>query len=308
MSATTGTARDASHGASLWQLVLAFTLVYLIWGSTYLAIRFAIESIPPFAMLSGRYFVAGALLYAIIRARGVPAPRAADWKQSTILGALLLLAGNGAATWAIRTVPSGVTAVVIAMSPLWMVVIDWLRPGGTRPTLAVVLGILGGLAGIALMLDPGSVDTGLSVSAALVLLGGTLCWASGSIYSRTVKPRVDPFLATAMQMLAGAVLLGIVSAAIGEWPDVHLEAITLRSGLALAYLAIFGSLVAFTAYIWLLHHTTTARASTYAYVNPVVALFLGWSLGGEELTLRTALAAAIIIGSVVVISLYRMRR
>jgi drug/metabolite transporter (DMT)-like permease len=293
--------------ARTWQLVTAFALVYVIWGSTYLAIRFAIESIPPFAMLSARYFVAGAGLFLIMWLRGVQMPKGRDWIQSTILGALLLLAGNGAAAWAIRTVPSGITAVVIAMSPLWMVLIDWLRPGGTRPSLTVVLGIVGGLAGIALLLDPG-IAGGLTPSAALILFGGTFSWASGSIYSRTVPPRVDPFMATAMQMLAGAVLLGIVSGAIGEWSHIDPAAITLRSVLALAYLAVFGSMIAFTAYIWLLSHTTTARASTYAYVNPVVALLLGWTLGGEELTARTVLACAVIVGSVLLITLFRRQK
>lgn len=298
----------SEHSDSPWKLILAFALVYVIWGSTYLAIRFAIESIPPFAMLSARYMIAGTLLYTIMRLRGVPAPEWRDWKQATILGALLLLAGNGAAAWSIRTVPSGITAVVIAMSPLWMVLIDWLRPGGLRPTLAVVLGIVGGLVGIALLLDPDVSVNGLTVSSLLVLFFGTFSWASGSIYLRTVRSRVDPFMATAMQMLAGSVLLGLASGAFGEWSIVHVETISLRSWLSLGYLAIFGSVVAFTAYIWLLQHTTTARASTYAYVNPVVALFLGWALGGEGLTARTIVAAAIIIGSVVVISLYRGRR
>jgi drug/metabolite transporter (DMT)-like permease len=291
----------ATGAAATWQLVTAFALVYLIWGSTYLGIRVAIETIPPFTMLALRYLIAGSILYAIIRARGAPAPKAADWSKATVIGALLLLAGNGAAAWAIRTVPSGITAVVIAMSPLWMVLIDWLRPGGTRPTLAVALGIVGGLAGIALLLDPTASRGVLTPEGAIVLLVGTISWAGGSIYSRTSPMRVDPFLGTAMQMLCGAVLLGIAGAAIGEWPQVRLEEITLRSILALGYLAVFGSLVAFTAYIWLLHHTTTAKASTYAYVNPVVALILGWAIGGEELAGRTVAAAAIIIGSVVVI-------
>lgn len=302
------------RAAPRWQLWTALGLVYIIWGSTYLAIRFAIESVPSFAMLTIRYLAAGGLLYAFMRLRGAPAPRGRDWAQASVVGALLLLGGNGAAAWAIRTVPSGITAVVIAMSPLWMVVIDWLRPGGTRPSLPVVLGIVGGLAGIALLLDPASLGasggsgTGLTVAGAIVLLVGTLSWATGSIYSRTVPPRVDPFMATAMQMLTGAVFLGIAGLAVGDWAHVDLGAISSRSALALAYLAFFGSIVAFSAYVWLLHHTTTARASTYAYVNPVVALLLGWALGGEALSLRTTAAAAVIIGSVVLLSAYGRRR
>jgi drug/metabolite transporter (DMT)-like permease len=292
--------------APRWKLVTAFALVYIIWGSTYLAIRVAIESVPSFTMLALRYAVAGGLLYGIVRLRGVPAPKARDWGKAGIIGALLLLAGNGAAAWAIRTVPSGITALVIAMSPLWMVVIDWARPNGVRPSVAVVLGIVGGLAGIALLLDPtATTGAGLTVEGAVVLLIGTISWASGSIFSRTSPMRVDPFLGTAMQMLVGALLLAIAGAAIGEWPHVHVEQITFRSAAAIVYLAIFGSLVAFTAYIWLLQHTTTARASTYAYVNPVVALFLGWALADEALTGRTVAAAFVIIGSVVVITAVR---
>ncbi|MBZ0283359.1 MAG: drug/metabolite exporter YedA [Anaerolineae bacterium] len=296
-----------------WQLVAAFAAVYIIWGSTYLAISYAIETLPPFLMAGGRFLFAGLLLFIWSRARGAAAPRRIHWRSTLIIGSLLLMGGNGGVTWAEQRVPSGLAALMVAIVPLWVVLLDWLRPGGTRPGLPVFAGLLVGLAGIALLVAaPGASDVPAGeTGGALDLLGlgalllATFCWANGSLYSRSAPLPNSPLLTTGMEMIGGGAVLILAGTLTGEWARLDLSQVSTNSLLALIYLVIFGSIVAFTAYIWLLKVTTPARAATYAYVNPVVAVFLGWVFRGEELTPRTLIAAAIIIGAVVIITLYR---
>ncbi len=298
------------HTAARAEVVLAFTAIYVIWGSTYLAIRFAIETMPPLLMAAVRFLIAGSLLYAWVRARGTPAPRRDEWRATTIVGGLMLLGGNGAVVWAEQRVPSGVTALLVALVPLWMVLLEWWRRGGVRPDSRTVAGLALGLGGLALLVGPEQVLGGGHVdhAGAAVLALGSLSWAAGSLYSRHAHLPASPMLATAMEMLGGGVLLLLAAGARGEWAQADLAAISLRSALAAGYLVVFGSLVAFTAYIWLLRVTTPARVSTYAYVNPVVAMLLGWALAGEPLTPRTLVAAAIIIAAVGLITWSRVRR
>ena len=298
------------HAAERIEIVLAFAAIYVIWGSTYLAIRFAIETVPPLMMAAVRFLIAGTLLYAWVRARGTPAPRRDEWRATTIVGGLMLLGGNGAVVWAEQRVPSGVTALLVALVPLWMVLLEWARRGGVRPDGRTIAGLALGLGGLAVLVGPEQVLGGGHVdhAGAVVLALGSLSWAAGSLYSRHAHLPAAPMLATAMEMLGGGVLLLLAAGARGEWPQVSLAAISLRSALSVGYLVVFGSLVAFTAYIWLLRATTPARVSTYAYVNPVVAMLLGWALAGEPLAPRTLLAAAIIITAVAMITLSRVRR
>lgn len=287
----------------LWKVVAAYAAVYIIWGSTYLAILFAIETLPPFLMASVRFLVAGGFLYTWTRLRGGERPLRAHWVAATIIGGFLLLGGNGAVVWAEQRVSSGMAALLIATLPLWMVLVDWLRPGGTRPTGRVILGLVVGFAGLVYLIGPD--DAGVeSVDriGAAVLLFGSLSWAIGSIYARTAPRPRTPLLGTGMEMLAGGALLLVLGLAAGESPQVQLAAVSSRSALALLYLIVFGSLIGYTAYVWLLRVSTPARVSTYAYVNPVVAVFLGWALAGESLGARTLLGAAIIVGSVVIIT------
>jgi drug/metabolite transporter (DMT)-like permease len=289
-----------------WRLLAAFAAVYLIWGSTYLGIRLAIETLPPFLMAGGRFVIAGLLLYGWARMRGAPAPTRLHWRSTAIIGGLLLLGGNGLVTWAEQEVPSGLAALIVAVVPLWIVLLEWLR-SGERPGLPVLSGVVIGLAGIALLVSPNT-EAGAVVIAPigiLALLTATLCWANGSLYSRRAPLPSSPLLATGMEMLWGGVLLTLVGTATGEWARLDLSAISLTSLLAFAYLTVFGSIIAFTAYVWLLKATTPARAATYAYVNPVVAVFLGWALAGEAITARTLMAAAVIIGAVILITTYR---
>jgi drug/metabolite transporter (DMT)-like permease len=298
------------HTAERFELVLAFAAIYVIWGSTYLAIRFAIETIPPLMMAAVRFLIAGSLLYAWVRARGIAAPTRDEWRATAIVGGLMLLGGNGAVVWAEQRVPSGVTALLVALVPLWMVLLEWRRRGGTRPDAGTVAGLALGLGGLAILVGPEQVLGGGHVDhlGAVVLALGTLSWAAGSLYSRHAHLPASPMLATAMEMLGGGVLLLLAAGARGEWARVDPGAVSLRSALAVGYLIVFGSLVGFTAYIWLLRATTPARVSTYAYVNPVVAMVLGWALAGEPLTPRTLVAAAIIIAAVALITWSRVRR
>jgi drug/metabolite transporter (DMT)-like permease len=306
--ATSGRAPEAPPTRA--KLIAAFAAVYLIWGSTFLAIRYAIETMPPLLMAGVRFLVAGAMLYAWAAVREKVRPTRAQWIGTAIVGGLLLTGGNGAVSWSEQYVPSGLAALVVANTPLWMVLFEWARPGGDRPTARVVAGIALGFSGLVLLVGPGEIMGGSAVDprSAVVLLFGTLAWAAGSIYSRSLRLPSSPRLSTGMQMLAGGGLLVVVGLLIGEGSRVDLDAISLKSALALGYLIFFGAIVGFTAYIWLLTVSTAARVSTYAYVNPVVALLLGWALADEPLNARTVLAAGVILAGVAVITLARSRK
>ncbi|MFL5575963.1 MAG: EamA family transporter [Gemmatimonadaceae bacterium] len=312
------TADGAPHAAPRSQVLAAFAAVYVIWGSTYLAIRFAIETLPPLLMAGARFTVAGALLYAWTRRPGAterpPRPTATEWGWGALVGGLLLLGGNGAVVWAEKSVPSGVVALLVAAVPVWMVLLDWARPGGRRPGPLVIAGLLTGFAGLVALVGLGSFSGGLSggagavsIGGALVALFGSLTWAIGSIISRGAGLPRSPFLATAIEMLCGGVLLLVAGLVAGEGGGLALAHVAPRSALAWMYLVVFGSLVGFTAYVWLLGHVSAARASTYAYVNPVVAVLLGWALAGEPITARTLVSAAVIVGAVALITIGRDR-
>ena len=279
-----------------FKVALAFLAIYLIWGSTYLAIRFAIETLPPFLMAGTRFLIAGAVLYAWMRLHGVPRPQGFQWRNTAIVGALLLLGGNGGVVWAEQIVPSGLAAVLIATSPLWMALLGWLWRGA-RPSRRVVIGLVLGFSGVVLLVGPGALNGQGQVAplGAAVLILAALSWATGSLFAQQARLPAVSLLATAMEMLAGGALLFLAGLVTGEWAGVDLGTVSLRSLLALAYLILFGSLAGFSAYTWLLRVTTIAWASTYAYVNPVVAVFLGWALAGEALTLQTLLATAVIV-------------
>jgi drug/metabolite transporter (DMT)-like permease len=289
-----------------WKLFTAFAIVYVIWGSTYLAILFAIQTLPPFLMAGTRFLIAGAVLYAWARyVSGAAAPTRANWRSCAIVGCALLLGGNGLVVWAEFRIPSGVTALIVGVVPCCMVLIDWLRPGGPRPGAQVVIGLALGLAGLFFLIGPDSLMGGGRID----LLGGAalviacFSWAAGSIYSRHgVLPR-SPFLATAMQMLAGGVALTVVAVLHGELGSLDTARFSVLSIAGWLYLIVFGSIVAFTAYVWLLRVSTPARVSTYAYVNPIVAVLLGWALANEPLTARMMVAAAVIVSGVALITL-----
>jgi drug/metabolite transporter (DMT)-like permease len=289
---------DAPRGL----VIAAFTIVYVIWGSTYLAIKVSLETLPPFAIASVRFLIAGALLYAIARARGDAPPERRHWPGLALVGGLLLLGGNGGVMWAQQHVPSGLASVVIAMVPIFVAIFDAFGEKGTRPSPAMIAGVALGFGGIALLVLGGrGLPGSIAPIGALALLGSACSWALGSVCSRRVALPPSLLIATAGQMLCGGALQGVASLTTGEWARVDLGAASWRSLLAIAYLVVFGSLVAFSAYVWLLRVVAPTRVATYAYVNPVVALLLGWLLAGEQLTGLTLGAAALTIAGVVVI-------
>lgn len=292
------------------KLAIAFACVYVIWGSTYLAIRFAIETMPPLLMAAARFLVAGALLYAWGRARGAPRPTARQWRGAAVVGAFLLVGGNGAVVVAEQWIPSGLAALLVAAVPLWMVLIDAVWGDRVRPTGRVVAGLVAGFGGVVLLAGaPGAGAGGpQELFGMALLLAGGVSWAWGSIYSRHVERPARPRLFVGMQMLAGGALLVPLGAVVGEFGELDLGGISARSAWALVYLVVFGAIIGYSAYIWLLTAVPPARAGTYAYVNPVVAMFLGWWLADEPVSLRSVVAAAVIIGSVVIITSERSVR
>lgn len=286
-----------------WKLVGAFAALYLIWGSTYLAIRFALETLPPFTMAGARFVVAGMMLYGWARRRGAASPAPRHWPPALLIGALLLLLGNGGVVWAEQSLSSGMTALLIATEPLFLVLLDWLRPGGRRPSWTVAAGLILGFFGTSLLFAPWSPPRMSAfnwLGAASVLLA-SIAWAAGSLYALRAEQPSSQFVSTGMQMICGGVWLLLAGLLAGEWKAINLAHASLRSWIAVLYLLVFGSLIGFTAYVWLLRVTTPARASTYAYVNPVVAVFLGWLLAGEVVTARMLLAMGVIIAAVVLI-------
>jgi drug/metabolite transporter (DMT)-like permease len=295
--------------ASRTELIAAFAAVYVLWGSTYLAIRFGVETIPPFVLAGFRHLTAGLILYAVMRRRGAPRPSPKHWRSAAVVGGLMLLGGNGLVTWAEQRVPSGLAALIVASVPIWMTVLDGLQRR-ERPHGVVVLGLALGLGGIAFLVAPGRFAGGARVDplGAAALLTAALLWAIGSLYSRRAALPSSTFLATAMEMIAGGVLLMATATATGEWGALSPAAVSARSLLSLGYLIVAGSLLGFTAYVFLLGATTPARVSTYAYVNPVVAVFLGWLFAGEPVTARTLLATAVIVVSVALIIRHGARR
>ena len=299
-----GSAKPANPAAPSSALViLAFAAIYLIWGSTYLAIRIGIESFPPLMLAGVRHFLTGLTLYLVFRWKTGVRPTPAQWRTTAITGVLLLFIGNGGVCVAEGTVPSGVAALLVATVSLWIVLIDWLRPGGAHPLPRVLAGIALGFAGLALLVGPAHLGGSgrIDPKGSAILVVASLAWAFGSVYSKHGSLPSSPFLGVAMQSLAGGIALCVASFFTGEFDSFHLSAISLRSWLALGYLIVFGSGLGFTAYIYLLKNTAAARVGTYALVNPVVALFLGWLFVGESITLRTGLAAGVILTAVLLV-------
>ena len=296
-------AKQTSH----IKLVLAFAAVYIIWGSTYLGIRYAIETLPPFLMAGTRFFTAGVILFAWSIIRGKRIPPLSEWRRALLVGALLLLCGNGGVTWAEKYIASGLAALLVATEPLWIVLLNWAITK-QRPNFKVALGLLIGLGGVALLVSRGLKDLGAFstmslIGSAVVILAG-FCWASGSIYSNRHPIKAPTSVASGMEMMSGGALLLLMGVVSGDVKQVNFAHVSWTSLIALAYLTFFGSLVVFTAYIWLLKNVSPTASATYAYVNPVVAVFLGWLVASEPLTVSMFIAAAIIVGSVVLITTY----
>jgi drug/metabolite transporter (DMT)-like permease len=284
-------------------VLLSFAAVYVVWGSTYYAIQVGIESFPPFLLAGLRHLTVGIVFYTLFRRTTGEKTNFRQWRTTFIVGVLLLAGGNGTVSWAERMVPSGITALLVATVSLWMVLIEWLRPGGRRPSPRVIAGFLLGFAGMALLVGPEHLGNSERVNplGTLALIAASFFWALGSIYSRHHPLPRSPLLGVGMEAMSGGVVLCLVALLTGELRNFHLAAVTTRSWLALAYLIVFGSGVGFTAYVYILKHSTASRVATYAFVNPVVALFLGWLLASEPVTVRTLLASGVILTSVLLV-------
>ena len=287
-------------------VIAAFAALYIIWGSTYLGIRFAIQSIPPLLMAGSRFFLAGAIIYAIARSQGAPKSSFAEWRTAFIVGACLILCGNGGVTVAEQWVPSGLAALLVATVPIYIALLAWISGSAPRPRPLVFLGLAGGFIGVGILMGPALSAAPAAVSphfgaGVLILLFGSLVWSIGSLYSRRARNARSPFLAAGQQMLCGGALQMIAGLVAGEGRELDFRNITARSLGAFVYLVLIGAIVGFTAYIWLLRHCDPAKVATYAYVNPVVAVLLGALFAGETVTVRTAFAATVIIGSVALV-------
>lgn len=306
-TATTGPPIGAAPTTAMVAVNLA--IVYVIWGSTYLAIKIAIETIPPLLMAGTRFLLAGTALYlwAIRHGDRADRPTREHWRSAFVIGGLLLVGGNGAVTLAEQRVDSGVAALLVASVPLWMALIVWLRTRARLGARAAV-GLLLGFAGVAVLVQPGAGEAPVHLPSAGLILVGALSWAYGSVRAPELTLPARPLLSTAMQMLAAVPMFLVLGTARGELGALDLGAISGRSALGVLYLAVFGSVIAFSAYGWLLKHVSSSTASTYAYVNPAVAVVLGWAVLGEVLDARTFLATGVIVVAVAIIVSARTAR
>lgn len=279
--------------------------IYLIWGSTYLAIRFAVESIPPFFMAATRFLLPGVLLFVWQRLKGEPNPSPKEWKSTSLIGLLLLVGGNGGVTWAEQYIPSGIAALIIGSVPLWIILINFFRHERGSIEKKGLIGAVIGFFGIFILIGPSQISGSpekINPAGLIAILLAALFWSIGSIYSRTAPMPRSPLMSTGVEFLAGGIGLAFMGLITGEITQLNLSSITLKSIYSLLYLIVFGSLIGFVAYTWLLRNVPISIVSTYAYVNPLIAILIGNRMADEPLNLRILLAALIIIGSVFIIN------
>lgn len=286
-------------------LIAAFAAIYILWGSTYLAIKYAIETLPPLVMTGTRFLVAGVTLFIIGRySKGYEKPSFREWRSSFVVGTLLFLGGTGGVVLAERYITSSLAALLVATEPAWIVLLSWLWLKEKRPNWRVALGLLIGFAGVYLLIggSGNAVNSGNQLLGAILVVAAAVCWATGSIYGVRAPASKSPILASGMQMISGGSMLLLAGTLRGEWTNFQLAAVSLHSWLGLAYLLVFGSLIGFTAYSWLLKNAQPSMVATYAYINPVIAVLLGWAIAGESLTTQMLMGAGVIVGSVALIT------
>lgn len=284
---------------------IALIALYIVWGSTYLGIKVAIETIPPFFHGAVRFLVSGLLILAWQKTSGQEFPTRSQWKSTFIIGNLLLLGGNGLVSWAEQFIPSGVAALIIASVPLSLVILEALRPGGVKPTWQAIVGLVIGFIGIFILAGPAEISgstTDLNPFGVIALLSATILWATGSIYSKSADLPKSSLMTTGAEMLMGSIGLFAVSVLTGELNGWNPADVSGRSLVGLVYLITVGSIIGFGSYIWLLANAPISLVATYAYVNPIVAVILGYLFGNEALEPRIYLATAIIIGAVIFIN------
>lgn len=301
--------RPAREGPT-GRVIAAFAIVYVVWGSTYFGIRYAVESIPPFLMGGSRFVVAGLVLFAWAQRKGFTWPARRQWRDAAISGTLMLLGGNGGVTWAEKTIPSSVAALIVAIVPLWMVLLEWGEPAGKRPTIRVSAGLAIGFTGVAFLVLNGKGYEGndLNPWGVAAIIAATIAWASGSVFSRHADKPASAFVSTGIQMISGGGVMMVFGLSLGEGSQFRLSAVTAVSAWAWIYLTVFGSLVAFTAYVWLLQVSTPSRVSTTSFVNPLIAVVLGCALGGEPFTANILVSTAMILLAVILILRRRVAR
>ena len=285
------------------RIILAFAAIYIIWGSTYLAIRFAVETIPPFIMAGMRFVIAGGVMYAWARLSGVKKPLFIEWRSAAIIGVALLLFSNGGVTWSEQRVASGIAALIVATVPLWIVLMQWLLHNGSPPSRRMAAGLVIGFCGVLWLIGPDQLlgHRTIDLTGVAVLLVACFSWSNGSLYARKAKLPSSQILATAMEMICGGVALLSAGLLTGEFHHFDPFAVSMKSSLSLAYLVVFGSIIGFTAYVWLLRNAAPTRVATYAYVNPVIAIALGAIFAGEQINSQILVSAATIIFAIVLI-------
>ena len=278
------------------RLIVSIAAVWLLWGSTFAGMRYAVATIPPFVMASGRFFIAGLILYAICALRGKARPSRDDLVRAAVTGFTLLLLGNGTTAWTVQYLPTGLNSLLLSLSPVWMAIIAFAW-GGERPTRLAIVGMLLGFAGLALLLQP-KATSALPLWPAVIAVIASVAWSFGSIYQRRAPKSSSLVLSTALQMLFGGAFLAVEAAVSGQWSTFDIHAVAASSLGGFVYLLVFGSLIAYSAYLYTMQTASTALASTYAYVNPIVAVILGMLLFHERFTPLEALASAIILAGV----------
>lgn len=300
---------SSQNKASLIMLVAAFAAVYIIWGSTYLAIKYAIETIPTFLMAGFRFVTAGAILYGIARlSPGYEKPKLVHWRTALIVGTLLLVIGNGGVVIAEHYIPSSMAALLIATEPFWVVLFSWMFMGSGRPNIKVTAGLALGFVGVWLLISGQSAAVGGGpdqIFGSGLIIIATIGWAAGSLYGIGAPAARSAILASGMQVLAGGTVMLVIGTLTGEWSKFNPSQVSFSSWFSLGYLIVFGAIVAYTAYSWLLRNASPPAVMTYAYVNPAVAVVLGWVIAGESMTAQMIVGAAIIVGSVALITLQK---
>ena len=302
---------STAHAPSAQRIALGYLVIYVVWGSTYLAMRIAVETLPPFLMAGARFLLAGGLLLGWLRLRGAALPTRIQWRNAWGTGSLLFLGGNGLVVWAEKVIPSGLAALIVATIPLWMALFEWVRPGGAAPGVRTSAGILLGFAGIALLFakpSGASAVSGLHLPQLLAVVLASALWALGSMLARTSPKPASIWMWTASQMICGGVMLLLVAGLLGESVTAARAEVSMRSLGAFFYLLVFGSWLGFGTFVWLMQVSSPTKVSTYAYVNPVVAIFLGWALAGEEVNARTLLSSGVTLAGVLLITLPSFRR
>ena len=295
---------------TLVKTLLAFGIVYIVWGSTFLAIRVGVREVPPLISAALRFTIAGAVLYGWTRLRRETPPRGRQWGAIALMALLIFVCDYGLLFWAETRVPSGITAVMMATIPAFIAIAEVVVLRTRRWTASLAVALLVGLAGVAVLTLPSNGPGGaaISMTGAVALVAASLSWSVASVLTRRLPLPESKLVNSGAQMLTGGLLLAVAATLAGEWPGFHPAAVSMGAWAALAYLIIAGSIVGFTAYLWLMHHESPTRVGTYAYVNPVVAVLLGHWLGGEELGVRTVMGTLLVLGSVGAIMMERARR